>query len=255
MIALFSSAFLLGLLGSFHCAGMCGPIAISLPLPGDSIWQKIPGGLFYNTGRILTYGLMGLIFGLVGEGLHLVGFQQIVSVTMGIIMIIAVLFPGLFRITSNQSDSSFRPLTLLKKTIGRLFAVKSLQSLFFIGLLNGMLPCGLVYFAIAGAIAAGNIVTSTWYMIFFGLGTIPMLLAISITGNIISASARQKITKLIPILVIIVGLFFILRGLNLGIPYLSPTKEKIEKKFEKGLQGTSTFQVEVVGLGKSDSPA
>ena len=103
-------------------------------------------------------------------------------------------------------------------------------------MLNGLLPCGLVYMAIAGAIGTGGIVEGSLYMFLFGLGTIPMLLAISLAGNILSLTVRNNINKLIPVLVVIVGLLFILRGLSLGIPYLSPPKQKIEQKFEKSLE-------------------
>jgi sulfite exporter TauE/SafE len=124
----------------------------------------------------------------------------------------------------------------LKKSISNMFSVRSFQSLFIIGLLNGLLPCGLVYIALAGALATGNAATGTLYMVLFGLGTIPMLLALGVAGNVVSAQARKKINRLIPVLVVIVGIFFILRGLNLNIPFLSPTREKIEKKFEKSLE-------------------
>ncbi len=117
-----------------------------------------------------------------------------------------------------------------------MFAIRSFQSLFFIGMLNGLLPCGLVYMAIAGAIGTGGVAEGSLYMILFGLGTIPMLLSISLAGNIMSIAVRKRINKLIPVLVVIVGVLFILRGLSLGIPYLSPPKQKIEQKFEKSLQ-------------------
>jgi sulfite exporter TauE/SafE len=229
------SALVLGLMGSFHCAGMCGPIAIALPLHGNSIPQKIFGGTLYNLGRTLTYGVMGAIFGLLGQGVQMIGFQQKISVVMGAIMIISVIFPSLFRNQYNMEKSWFSLVGKLKKSIGRLFSVRSFSSLFFIGLLNGLLPCGLVYMAIAGAIGTGEVVLGSLYMIMFGLGTIPMMLSIAIAGNILNAAIRQKINRLIPVLVVVVGIFFILRGLSLGIPYLSPPREKIEKKFEKSL--------------------
>ncbi len=229
------SALVLGLMGSFHCAGMCGPIAIALPLHGNSIPQKIFGGTLYNLGRTLTYGVMGAIFGLLGQGVEMIGFQQKISVVMGAIMIISVVFPSLFRNQYNMEKSWFSPVGKLKKSIGKLFSVRSFSSLFFIGLLNGLLPCGLVYMAIAGAIGTGEVVLGSLYMIMFGLGTIPMMLSIAIAGNILNAAIRQKINRLIPVLVVVVGIFFILRGLSLGIPYLSPPREKIEKKFEKSL--------------------
>jgi hypothetical protein len=237
------SALVLGLMGSFHCAGMCGPIAIALPLHGNTIIQKIFGGSLYNLGRTITYGIMGALFGMLGQGIHLLGFQQKVSVIMGGLMIISVLFPALFRNQYNLDRSLFSFVGQLKKSIGKLFAVRSFQSLFFIGLLNGLLPCGLVYIAIAGAIGTGNTAEGGLYMILFGLGTIPMMLGISLAGNILGLAVRQKINKIIPVLVVVVGLLFVLRGLDLGIPYLSPKKQMIEQKFENNLSGKDTIVV------------
>jgi uncharacterized protein len=245
MIALLLSAFFLGLAGSFHCAGMCGPIAIALPLYGHSLPRKFFGGVLYNLGRTTTYGLLGALFGAIGQGFHMMGFQQVVSIVMGGGMIILAIFPRLFRSRYDSQKHSFGWIGQLKTLFRRLFSVRSFRSLFFIGLLNGLLPCGLVYIALAGAIASGTVVSGAFYMILFGLGTIPMLLFIAIMGNVISISLRHKINKLIPILIILVGIFFIMRGLNLNIPFLSPTKEKIEKKFEKSLdeKGISANQI------------
>ena len=234
------SALLIGLMGSFHCAGMCGPIAIALPLHGNTFVQKVFGGTLYNLGRTVTYGIMGALFGLIGQGMELLGFQQKISVLMGTVMIISVLFPGLFKNQYSLDKSLFSFVGKLKKSIGNLFSVRSFSSLFFIGLLNGLLPCGLVYMAIAGAIGTGNAMEGSLYMILFGLGTIPMLLGISVAGNMMSLAIRKKINKLIPVLVVVVGLLFILRGLSLGIPYLSPEKQMIEKKFEKSLEKNSS---------------
>ena len=238
-MTIYISALVLGLMGSFHCAGMCGPIAIALPLHGNNVLQKIFGGTLYNIGRTITYGIMGAIFGLLGQGIQMIGFQQKVSVIMGALMIISVLFPTLFKNQYRMDKSWLSFVGKLKKSIGRLFSVRSFSSLFFIGMLNGLLPCGLVYMAIAGAIGTGGVAEGSVYMILFGLGTIPMLLMISMAGNILSSSIRNKINKLIPILVVVVGILFILRGLSLGIPYLSPPKQKIEQKFEKSLETES----------------
>ncbi len=238
-MTIFISALVLGLMGSFHCAGMCGPIAIALPLHGNTVSQKIFGGTLYNLGRTITYGFMGAIFGLLGQGLQLIGFQQKVSVIMGALMIISVLFPKLFKNQYSMNKSWSSVVGKLKKTIGQMFSIRSFQSLFFIGMLNGLLPCGLVYMAIAGAIGTGGVAGGSLYMILFGLGTIPMLLAISLAGNVLSLAIRNKINKLIPVLVVVVGILFVLRGLSLGIPYLSPPKQKIEQKFEKSLEAES----------------
>ncbi len=238
------SAFVLGIMGSFHCAGMCGPIAIALPLHGNSVGGKIFGGSLYNLGRTITYGIMGALFGLLGQGVAMIGFQQKISVIMGSLMIISVLFPALFKNQYSLNKSWFSLVGKLKSSIGQMFSIRSYPSLFFIGMLNGLLPCGLVYMAIAGAIGTGSVSMGTLYMILFGLGTIPMLLGISLAGNLLSLAVRRRINKLIPLMVVVVGIFFILRGLSLGIPYLSPPREKIEKKFEKSLekeQSTSTL--------------
>ena len=243
-MAILFSALVLGLMGSFHCAGMCGPIAIALPLHGNTVPQKIFGGTLYNVGRTITYGIMGAIFGLLGQGIQMIGVQQKISVIMGVVMIISVLFPALFKTQYRMDKSMFSFVGKLKKRIGEMFSIRSFQSLFFIGMLNGLLPCGLVYMAIAGAIGTGNAAEGTLYMILFGLGTIPMLLTISLAGNIMSQAIRRKINKLIPVMVIVVGLLFILRGLSLGIPYLSPEKQKIEQKFEKSLEKNTSSLIQ-----------
>lgn len=243
-MAILLSALVLGLMGSFHCAGMCGPIAIALPLHGNTVLQKIFGGTLYNVGRTITYGIMGAIFGLLGQGIQMIGVQQKISVIMGVVMIFSVLFPALFKNQYRMDKSMFSFVGKLKKRIGEMFSIRSFQSLFFIGMLNGLLPCGLVYMAIAGAIGTGNAAEGTLYMILFGLGTIPMLLTISLAGNIMSQAIRRKINKLIPFMVVVVGLLFILRGLSLGIPYLSPEKQKIEQKFEKSLEKNTSSLIQ-----------
>ncbi len=240
------SALVLGLMGSFHCLGMCGPIVLALPLHGNSVGQKIYGGVLYNLGRTVTYGAMGALFGLVGQGLQLVGFQQVVSVIMGGAMIVSVMFPKIFRNQYSLEQSAFRWVGKLKKTIVEMFSIRSFQSLFFIGLLNGLLPCGLVYIAIAGAIATGSVAMGAGYMVVFGLGTIPLLLLLGVAGNVLGNNIRRRINSLIPILVVVVGIFFVLRGLNLNIPYLSPTRDRIEKRFEKSLEEQNLTSSETI---------
>lgn len=230
------SAILLGLAGSFHCAGMCGPIAVALPLVGDNWGQKVLGGLFYNIGRTVTYGLMGIVFGFVGQGLEMVGFQQWVSIIMGIIMIASVAFPTMFKNQYSLDRSMFKFVQRLKNALKNLFTRRSYKGLFLIGFVNGFLPCGLVYVALAGAIGTGDVLAGMLFMIIFGLGTSPMMLGISLIGNMASARIRNKVNKFIPVVVVVVGIFFILSGLNLGIPLISPKKEKIEQKFQKSLE-------------------
>lgn len=219
------TAFVLGLMGSLHCVGMCGPIALSLPLRGDAILQKIWGSAIWSLGRVVTYSLMGALFGLIGAGFKMLGYQQIISIAIGVGMILSIILPSLFKkFTFGASLSIFNPI---RKGMQRLFQEKNNRALFLIGIFNGLLPCGLVYFAIAGAIASADLFSAIGYMALFGLGTLPMLLLISLLGNVISQTLRNQINKVIPVVIVLIGMIFVLRGLSLGIPYLSPPKEKL----------------------------
>ena len=227
------SGLILGFLTSFHCVGMCGPIAIALPLNGNSKLQKLFGGILYNLGRTTTYIIFGFIFGLLGQSLGALGFQRWVSIITGILMIITILFPSLFRSNFNKPGIFYLSLSKVKLTLRKLFLIKSYGSLYLIGLINGLLPCGPLYLAFIISTGTGNTFNSTIFMLMYGLGTIPLLFSITLLGNFISMSVRNKINNLLPVLIVIIGMLFILRGLNLGIPYLSPREEMIQKKIEK----------------------
>ena len=239
-------ALTLGFLGSFHCAGMCGPIAIALPL-GENNWlQKFYKTLLYNLGRTITYGILGAIFGLLGQGLVMVGFQKWVSIIMGAIMVLSVVFPSLFKNRFHTDSKIFSFVGKIQLNLRRWFQNSSSLSLFMIGFFNGLLPCGLVYVALAGAIASVGAVNGAVFMMVFGIATAPMLMIISLLGSAANKKLRLKITKAIPVAVVFIGLLFILRGLSLGIPFLSPPEEKLIIKNEtEMMQDNSTIQEEV----------
>ena len=223
------TAFLIGLFGSFHCIGMCGPIALALPSSGSRNWSWLLGGrIVYNVGRAITYAGFGLVFGLLGQSLSLAGFQQGASIFAGAMILILVLLPS----RVSQKIYLLKPAVgftnWLKQKFGKLLTKKSIFSTFAIGLLNGFLPCGLVYIATAGAIAAGGYLEGATYMFAFGIGTIPLMLAVSLAGNFISVAVRQRINKLIPAFMIVLACLFLLRGMNLGIPYVSPQIQQTE---------------------------
>jgi uncharacterized protein len=220
----------IGLVGSLHCLGMCGPIALALPLHSDSWFNKVSGGLLYNSGRIITYGMLGALFGLLGRGIEMAGFQQWASILVGAMMIISVLFPLVFK-QSISLDKLFSGYAgRLIASFRKLFEKESFGGLFSIGLLNGLLPCGLVYVALAGALNTNGIISGVAFMVMFGLGTIPALLVVSLLGNVISLNFRRKLRMVIPTFVLMLGLLFILRGMNLGIPYISPKDHKLVVK-------------------------
>lgn len=216
------SAFAIGLFGSLHCIGMCGPIAIALPVPNTSNISFVAGRLLYNIGRVLTYSFLGAIFGLLGSRFVIAGFQQGISIILGVIILIVVLMPSQYKVRVTQHPFILKISSPLKKSIGLLFKRGTFSSMFLIGILNGFLPCGLVYVALAGAIASGDAVSGAAVMFLFGLGTIPAMFAATIFGKFININLRRRLNKLIPVFAIILAVIFILRGMALGILYLSP---------------------------------
>lgn len=218
----FITALLIGLAGSFHCVGMCGPIAFALPVDRSSFNSKLKGVIAYNFGRILTYGIIGALFGALGKGIAIAGFQQSLSITLGILLLLSVLLPKNIKSTLNRGVFSFGFLGLIREKIGALFQKRTTTAIFSIGFLNGFLPCGLVYIAVAGAIATAELISGASYMMAFGLGTLPIMASAVLLGSSISIEVRNKVRKTIPVFVGVIGVLFILRGMNLGIPYISP---------------------------------
>ena len=156
------TAFLLGLMGSLHCVGMCGPIALSLPLRGKTIRQKMWGSMLWSLGRIVTYSIMGALFGLIGAGFKFLGYQQIISIAIGGLMILSIILPSLFKkFNLGNSLNIFKPV---RRGMQRLFQEKNNKALFLIGIFNGLLPCGLIYLAIAGAIGTADLTLSVGYL-------------------------------------------------------------------------------------------
>lgn len=212
------AAFILGLFGSLHCAGMCGPLMIALPTAQRTGLPFLVGRVIYHLGRLATYGLIGLSFGLVGKTLLLAGVQRWVSIAIGAVLILSLVASSKFSLT----NAAGRFVSALRRRMGSLLQQRSLASLAALGALNGLLPCGLVYIAAAGALATGGIVSGIFYMGVFGLGTLPMMLAISLSGNLLPGFVRLYFRKAVPVSIFLLGSLLILRGMGLGIPYLSP---------------------------------
>lgn len=214
--------FMIGLLGSLHCVGMCGPLALALPLAQKTGLKKVAGALLYNLGRASTYAAMGLLLGLLGLGAKLYGIQQWVSIVTGSIMILSVLLAPVANFKAFFQRLSFKNSSWIQQGISKRLRNPKLHTLYIIGLLNGLLPCGLVYIAISGALVGPSLLNSVLFMFLFGLGTLPMLFVISYFGGLIKGKYLSRIQRLIPLFIVLLGLLFIVRGLNLGIPYLSP---------------------------------
>ncbi|MDR6560757.1 MULTISPECIES: sulfite exporter TauE/SafE family protein [unclassified Arcicella] len=222
MNVLFSIAFMTGLAGSFHCVGMCGPIALALPVGKLSYIQATLSRIFYNLGRTVTYGILGYIFGYFGGQIFVAGFQQQLSISIGLLMLIFMIPNKLITFYPFQKIPS-----LIKRSFGSLINTHSLINFAFLGMLNGLLPCGTVYLALAGATVTTSPIEGAIFMAFFGLGTSPLMFSVSILPKFLSLTARQKINKYLPVYSFVLASFFIVRGLNLGIPYISPKFEKV----------------------------
>ncbi|MCT8340687.1 sulfite exporter TauE/SafE family protein [Flavobacteriaceae bacterium TK19130] len=229
-----ATAFLFGLLGSFHCVGMCGPIAFLLPVDRNNPVKKIGQLSLYHGGRLFAYALIGLVFGLVGKGLNLFGLQQQLTIAIGLLMIVLVLLPYKQLQKVSLAKPLYRIIGKVKSNLGAALKKKSPDTFLTIGFLNGFLPCGLVYMAVFGALAVGNTWEGSLYMVLFGAGTIPLMTTAIYIGNFLNGQVRQRIRKAIPVFVVIIGCLFVLRGLGLGIPYVSPKpmQPTIEANYE-----------------------
>ncbi len=229
-IALLFSALFLGFASGFHCIGMCGPIAFSMGLTREQKINFYLQNFTYNFGRIITYAILGAIIGIVGESFQVAGLQTTLSIVVGILLISMALFSFGGKDFVTKIPFINKALLKVKLKLSKLLTKADLSSRFTTGLLNGLLPCGMVYMALTASIAAGGIWQSALYMLFFGLGTFPFMFAIVLIGNFLNQNMRLKIVKIVPIIMMLLGGLFILRGLELGIPYLSPKKEALQIK-------------------------
>lgn len=213
------SAFILGLAGSVHCLGMCGPLAFIIQSKNKAILQRT---LLYNIGRVLTYTALGLVFGIIGRTLNIVSSQNTLFLIIGSILLVSSTFPNKLKNKLFSSSLSTKYLNRLKSKIALLLASEKMLVAFTFGILNGLIPCGLVYFALIAATAMPSIWESTLYMSFFGLGTVPMMLFSAPIGRIMKQMFGNFINFKPSFAIAFVGVLFILKGLALGIPYLSP---------------------------------
>lgn len=230
------SAISLGLVSNFHCLGMCGPIALAVPVKSHSISSRLASILTYNSGRIFTYALIGGIFGIFGQGVALAGFQQQLSVILGILIIISALAILVDRKTSFLSKILPKQAMILQQKMGSYLRKQGYANNFMLGFLNGLLPCGLVYFALIGALSTGSFFNGILFMIFFGIGTLPVMILMPWIKDLFTTRFRMQLQKSVPIFLLVFGAVLFVRGANLGIPFLSPkvndasSKEVIENK-------------------------
>jgi len=219
------AGLIIGLFGSLHCIGMCGPIVAALGVRKNSHYYT--SKLLYNLGRITTYALIGAVFGFFGAGLEVFGLQQAISVLTGVILLVTLFFDKIKKNFQIKSVNSlfYKLYTPLKIKLGNRLKSDSLFSSYMTGILNGLLPCGLVYSALAGAMAMGSVTDGILFMILFGAGTVPALFSFQVLFGKFKPGLRLSFNKVLPVFTFVLALIFILRGLNLGIPYISPSSK------------------------------
>lgn len=212
------TAFALGFVGGLHCAGMCGPLALALPVTGRTTAGFVAGRIVYNFGRLMTYCVLGLVFGVIGQTLLVAGLQRWLSIGLGVALLLGLMTSKRLALAAPV----VRVLGRFRALMGGWLQTRTLPALAMLGGLTGLLPCGLVYVACAGAAATDHWHLGALYMLAFGLGTVPMMLGIGLSGRLVSADLRLKLCRLVPGAVLVLAGLLILRGLSLGIPYLSP---------------------------------
>lgn len=214
------TAFILGLVGSLHCVGMCGPLTLLLPKDARSKTRFLTGRVLYNLGRISTYGLLGILIGFIGEQVAVFVSQKWVSIGFGLLIIVGLIVYKSF----NQSLRFVYLNSRLNNWISGIFG-KTGKRPFFIsqyafGLVNGLLPCGMVYAALAGAFLQVQVWQGGVYMLLFGLGTLPLMLLASIGFGFIKSNRFFSFRYVVPVSYFVIAIALIFRGLSGDIPSL-----------------------------------
>lgn len=215
-ISTLTVALVMGLTGSLHCAGMCGAIIWVMPFQVFSGYRKAAAIVLYHLARISVYAIMALVL-FTFRDLFQPRIQQVVSVVLGCIL----LFVGIVSFIPGRAHVVLPWADHVKKGLGRVIGHASLGKIAMAGALNGLLPCGLVYVALSATLTLGSAGMVVSFIYAFGLGTMPLLVGITILKQRIDLRALH-IRKFVPVVVFSFGLLFVVRGLNLGIPYLSP---------------------------------
>lgn len=213
-----SIAFLMGLTGSLHCAGMCGPITLVIPFQMLQGYKKWLGIALYHFGRITVYALLGVLIHSF-KSIFNPQVQQYISIVSGALLLLLGL---LYFFPQSKLQIALPWTKWVRDNLGKLMSKPGLPSLLGMGMLNGLLPCGLVYMALSTTVTASSLTDAILLMYAFGLGTTPMLVTIAIVKNKTKILSMQHIRRFVPAVMLFFGCLFIVRGMNLGIPYLSP---------------------------------
>lgn len=226
MMSSLIGGLLLGLAGSLHCIGMCGPLLMSVPFEQAS--NKSLSQIVYFLGKTFTYAAFGFVLGGLGKGFLLMEWQQVLSILSGIVLLAITILPY---VKSKLSPSA---------SIGKLFSwfytlkLSNKNILYYLvfGVLNGLLPCGLVYAALSVALVSSSSWHGMFFMVAFGVGTVPALASIVYLKSKALNKWRALFTRSSFYISLFIGVLLIVRGLGLGIPYVSPKMNQDTQKVD-----------------------
>jgi uncharacterized protein len=204
-------AFFTGLFGSLHCIAMCGPLMMVMPFQQHTMASLLLQRVLYQVGRIFVYVLLGALAGIAGLQFQSLGFQNGVSIISGIILILAAIAHFMPIKSFVKMRFKFSLPNVLITLLGK-FLTKPYGSV-FAGAINGLLPCGMVYMAIAGSLSMPSVSESMIFMLFFGLGTTPLMLLAAIAP--LFFKRRLRLSAVTPYLFLLVGFWLCLRGSSL----------------------------------------
>lgn len=212
----------LGAASSLHCVGMCGPLALALPVHHLSRTKQLIALFLFQLGRVFTYSCFGLLFGLAGRRIYIAGFQQWFSIVMGSFILLLIVLYWFFK--NPLQPSVFRKVySAVQSYMIKAFRSRQGSAGFIVlGMANGLLPCGMVYVAVAAAVTTTEVSHSVLFMAMFGAGTMPAMMIIGFFGRMASLRVRNIFRNSIPVFMAVMAIVLILRGLNLGIPFISP---------------------------------
>lgn len=211
----------MGFTGSLHCAGMCGPIVFIMPFQAFSGLKKALALGAYHVSRISVYAGMAVILHSFRQ-LFNPQLQQYISLTLGVTLLVA----GILSFFSGHIRTFKLPWSgLVQNQLGKLMQNPGIGSIAASGFMNGLLPCGLVYMALSASLSMDTALNAAIMVVFFGIGTMPMLISITLLKSRLRFLTGAHLRRLVPVVVFAFGCLFVLRGLNLGIPYLSPKVE------------------------------
>ncbi|MBK8500441.1 MAG: sulfite exporter TauE/SafE family protein [Flavobacteriales bacterium] len=221
MNTMLATAFVLGVAGSAHCVGMCGPIALAVPVRGKGWRARLSSALLMNSGRLFMYVLIGIAFGAMGQGVAMAGLQRSLSIAAGLLLLLAAVIPGVLERWGGGSRLAL-VVGRLRGRLARNLSRTAPEGLLLTGMLNGLLPCGLVYAAAIGASAQADLWQGAVFMLVFGAATWPALIAVRMSGGLAGNRTRHYLRRFAPVAIGALAIMLLLRGAGLGIPFISP---------------------------------